>query len=222
MKAIPKPNTLKTATVNKKRDKQKQSRLDEGEQKNSNSSNSMLSLNGPTILTILRILLSILLMFFIFLPDTWARIIALVIFVVASLTDLIDGKWARRSKIVTDLGAFFDPLADKILINLTLLALTSLNIIPFWVFAIILVRDFTVDGLRMAIAKKGKTLPASFCGKLKTTSQMITLVIFLLNLIVNLEMLMVIGRIFLYFSLVLTVFSGINYLAKGINYLKNY
>ena len=72
-------------------------------------------MTGPTILTILRMILSILFMVFALLPDTWAKITALVIFIVGSLTDLVDGKWARKKKIVTDLGAFLDPLADKML-----------------------------------------------------------------------------------------------------------
>ena len=98
------------------------------------------SITGPTCLTILRMLLSIAFMVFATLPDTWAKITALVIFIVASITDKIDGNWARKSKQVTDLGAFLDPLADKMLVNLAFLILVYMGIVPLWVFATILLR----------------------------------------------------------------------------------
>lgn len=172
-------------------------------------------MTGPTILTIARMLLSILFMFFALLPDTWAKITALVIFIVASITDNIDGRWARKKKIVTDLGAFLDPLADKMLTSLAFLVLVYLNVVPIWVFAIILIRDFAVDGMRMMSAKGGVTISASFYGKLKTTVQMTALIILLLNLIVNQEIFTILGNIALYLALALTVFSGADYLIKG-------
>ena len=172
-------------------------------------------MTGPTVVTIIRMVLSILFMVFALLPDTWAKIVALVIFIIGALTDLIDGKWARKKKIVTDLGAFLDPLADKMLVNLAFLVLVYLNIVPLWVFAVILVRDFAVDGMRMMAARDGVTISASFYGKLKTTVQMTALIILLLNLIVNLELFTVLGNIALYLALILTVFSGADYLNKG-------
>ncbi|MBR3248839.1 CDP-diacylglycerol--glycerol-3-phosphate 3-phosphatidyltransferase [Candidatus Saccharibacteria bacterium] len=172
-------------------------------------------LTGPTILTILRMLLSIIFVIFALLPDTWAKITALVIFVIASLTDLIDGKWARKQKIVTDLGAFLDPLADKMLVNLAFLVLVYLGVVPLWVFAVILIRDFAVDGLRMMAARTGITIAASKYGKWKTTFQMTALIIILLNLIVNLEAFAILGNIALYLALALTIFSGGDYLLKG-------
>ena len=156
-------------------------------------------MTGPTILTIMRMFLSIIFMVFALLPYTWARIVALTIFIVASLTDLIDGKWARKKKVVTDLGAFLDPLADKMLINLAFLVLVCLEVVPIWVFAIILVRDFAVDGMRMMAARKGIT----------------ALIIIMLNLIVNLNFFTILGNIALYLALILTVFSGGDYLIKG-------
>ena len=176
---------------------------------------SKTKLTGPTYQTIARMLLSVHFLSFVLIPQTWARIIALVLFIIASITDLIDGKWARKQKIVTDLGAFLDPLADKMLVNLAFLALTSLNVIPIWVFAIILIRDFAVDGMRMMSARDGVTISASFYGKLKTTFQMTALIIILLNLIANIEFFTIIGNIALYIALILTVFSGADYLVKG-------
>lgn len=172
-------------------------------------------LTGPTYLTIARMILSVLFMVFVLLPETWAKIVALILFVAGAISDLIDGKWARHDKIVTDLGAFLDPLADKMLVNLAFLALVVLGIIPVWVFAIILVRDFAVDGMRMMAARDGVTIAASFYGKLKTTVQMTALIILLLNLIVNLELFAILGNIALYAALILTIFSGGDYLIKG-------
>lgn len=172
-------------------------------------------ITGPTILTIGRMLLSILFTIFVLLPFMWAKIVALVIFVIASLTDLIDGKWARKKKIVTDLGAFLDPLADKMLVNLAFLVLVYLNVIPLPVFAVILVRDFAVDGMRMMAARSGKTISASYLGKLKTTTQMTALIIILLNLITNIELFTIFGNIALYLALALTIISGADYLIKG-------
>lgn len=172
-------------------------------------------ITGPTYLTIARMILAVLFFAFVLVPETWAKIVALVLFVAGAISDEIDGRWARKHKIVTDLGAFLDPLADKMLVNLAFLALTTMNVVPVWVFAIILVRDFAVDGMRMMAARDGVTISASFYGKLKTTFQMIALIVLLLNLIINLTSFEVVGNIALYMALALTVFSGADYLIKG-------
>ena len=172
-------------------------------------------MTGPTYLTILRMILSVVFMVFALIPDDWARIAALVVFIIAAITDKIDGIWARKSKHVTDLGAFLDPLADKMLVNLAFLVLTYLSIVPLWVFAIILVRDFAVDGMRMMLARNGVTLAASFLGKLKTTVQMTALIIILANLVLNNDIIAILGNIALYFALLLTVLSGADYLING-------
>ncbi len=172
-------------------------------------------LTGPTYITIARMMLSTAFMIFVLIPETWTRIVALILFIAGAISDLVDGKWARKKKIVTDLGAFLDPLADKMLVNLAFLALVTLNVVPVWIFAIVLVRDFAVDGMRMMAARDGVTIAASFYGKLKTTVQMIALIIILLNLIVNIDLFGILGNIALYAALVLTVFSGADYLIKG-------
>lgn len=172
-------------------------------------------LTGPTCLTLLRIILSIIFMCFVLIPDLWAQIVALVLFVIAAITDKIDGIWARKQQLVTDLGAFLDPLADKMLVNLAFLALSYLGVIPLWVFSIILVRDFAVDGMRMMFARSGITISASFYGKLKTTFQMTALIIILANQILGTVFFAIVGNIALYLALILTVFSGADYLIKG-------
>lgn len=172
-------------------------------------------ITGPTFLTISRMILSIVFVIFAVLPYTWSRIVALVIFIIAAITDKIDGNWARRDHLVTDIGAFLDPLADKMLVSLAFLVLVYLGVVPLWVFAVILVRDYAVDGMRMMSARRGVTIAASFYGKLKTTVQMTALIILLLNLVVNFEPLAILGNIALYLALALTVFSGADYLIKG-------
>ncbi len=172
-------------------------------------------INGPTVLTLIRILLVAPVMICVFIDALPARVVAIVCFILAMLTDFIDGRWARRDKIVTDLGAFLDPIADKMLVNLTFLALVVLNVVSVWVFGIILVRDFLVDGLRMLAAKQKITLSASKFGKLKTMVQMFTLILFLVNLIFNNETFAIVNNILLYVVVILTVFSGLDYLYKG-------
>lgn len=177
-------------------------------------------MNLPTILTMLRIVLVAPLMICIFIDSVPAKVAAIIIFVVASVTDFIDGRLARKNKQVTDLGAFLDPLADKMLINLTFLALVALSLMPLWMFAVILVRDFAVDGMRMMIAKKGTVVSASIFGKAKTMTQMFTVILILLNRILDLQPLYIICTILLYIVVFLTLFSGLDYLVKGQKKLK--
>lgn len=177
-------------------------------------------MNFPTILTISRIILVAPVMILIFMDNLPAQITTIVCFTLASLTDKLDGHLARKNKQVTDLGAFLDPLADKMLINLTFLALVVLNIMPLWMFAVILVRDFAVDGMRMLAAKKHITISANIFGKIKTTVQMITIISILLNRILNFEPLTIINTILLYIVVFLTILSGAIYLFKGRKILK--
>ena len=172
-------------------------------------------ITGPTYLTILRIILAIIFLIFILIAESRARFLALIIFIIAAITDKIDGAWARKKNLVTDLGAFLDPLADKMLVNLAFLALVYLNVVPLWIFAVILVRDFAVDGLRMSFAKKNITIAASSLGKAKTTFQMTALAILILSLIVVSEPLIILGNILLDLALILTIISGADYLIKG-------
>ncbi len=144
-----------------------------------------------------------------------AKIVALICFIIASATDFMDGRWARRDKLVTDFGAFLDPLADKMLTNLTFLAFVILGFMPIWMFMLILIRDYAVDGIRMIAARKNVTISASIFGKLKTTIQMITLISMILNLIFMNEPLGVINIILLYTVVFLTLYSGLDYLIKG-------
>ena len=184
---------------------------------------SRTQITGPTKLTILRMALAVIFFIFVLIPTLPTHILALITFVAGAISDLIDGKWARKYQKVTDLGAFLDPLADKMLINLAFLALVTMNVVPVWVFAIILVRDFAVDGMRMMAAREGVTIAASFYGKLKTVFQLTALIILLVSLVFSwfsgiawfTQFLTIIGLIALYLALALTVFSGVDYLVKG-------
>lgn len=178
-------------------------------------------ITGPTYLTILRMILSVAFMFFVLFPDMWAKVVALVVFVVASITDKIDGNWARSQGLVTDLGAFLDPLADKMLVDLAFLAMVQVGIIPIWAFAIILVRDLAIDGMRMMIARSGVTVAASYLGKLKTTVQMIALIVLQLAAILQVNFIFIIGYIALFIAVALTVISGGDYLIKGWSKITN-
>lgn len=177
-------------------------------------------MNFPTILTIIRIILVAPVMILIFIDNLPAQIAVIACFTLASITDKLDGHLARKNQQVTDLGAFLDPLADKMLINLTFLALVALNIMPLWMFAVILVRDFAVDGMRMLSATKNTVIPANVFGKIKTTVQMITVILILLNRILNLEPLAIINIVLLYIVVFLTVLSGAIYLFRGQSKLK--
>ncbi|MBR2840148.1 CDP-diacylglycerol--glycerol-3-phosphate 3-phosphatidyltransferase [Candidatus Saccharibacteria bacterium] len=181
----------------------------------SRESANHVHITGPTYLTILRMLLSVVFMVFALLPYHWASIVALVIFIAAAITDKIDGIWARKSKKVTDLGTFLDPLADKMLVDLAFLVLVYINMAPIWVFAIIIVRDLAVDGMRMMAARNKVTIAASFLGKLKTTVQMTALITLLAAIVLQNNVIHILGLVSLYLALVLTIISGVGYLTKG-------
>ena len=172
-------------------------------------------LNLPTILTLLRIVLIVPLMICIFIDALPARIIALVCFVVASVTDFVDGRLARKRGEVTNLGKFLDPLADKMLVNLTFLALVALGQVPVWVFGIILVRDFAVDGVRMMAASKRVVIDASKYGKAKTMLQMITISLIIVNLMVGSEVFNAVNMTLLGLVVCITVGSGLDYIVRG-------
>lgn len=179
------------------------------------SSKTKLVITGPTMLTILRIVLVAPVLICLFMDSVPARIVAVSCFLVASLTDFIDGSWARKSKQVTELGTFLDPIADKMLVNLTLLALVVLGQVPVYIFGLILIRDLAVDGVRMLAAKNQITVGASDFGKWKTTIQMVTISLLIINLMLGNEILTIVNTVLLYMVLFLTLYSGLDYLIKG-------
>ena len=137
-------------------------------------------MNLPNKLTMLRILLIpvfMLVLYWGFPGATWA---ALAVFVIASLTDLLDGKIARKYNLVTNFGKFADPLADKCLVTAAMLWFVEIGQMPAWALLIVSVREFAVSGLRMIASDKGRVIAAGWSGKVKTASTMAAIVIMLL------------------------------------------
>lgn len=137
--------------------------------------------------------------------------IAAIIFVIASLTDALDGHLARSRNLVTTFGKFVDPLVDKLLTMAAFVVLVEASIIPAWAVIIIIARELIITGFRTLAADKGITIAASKWGKLKTTSQMIALVLLLLN---N-STLNIAGVYVFYIAVILTIISGLDYIIKN-------
>jgi len=143
--------------------------------------------------------------------------IALAIFIIASLTDLIDGKIARKYNLVTNFGKFMDPLADKLLVCAALVALVEMGRIPSWVVIIIISREFIISGFRTIASDNGVVIAASYWGKFKTTFQMIMVCL----MIANIPALSLITSIVMWISLILTVVSLVDYLWKNKEVMKD-
>ena len=149
---------------------------------------------------------------------------ALVIFIVASLTDLADGKIARKYNLVTNFGKFMDPLADKLLVCSALIALVELERIPAWVVILIIAREFIISGFRLVAADNGIVIAASYWGKFKTTFQMVMVCLMLVNIPgteVWMPWLNPLTQIVMWIALVLTVVSLIDYLVKNKGVMKD-
>jgi CDP-diacylglycerol--glycerol-3-phosphate 3-phosphatidyltransferase len=141
----------------------------------------------------------------------YADYISLVIFIVASLTDLLDGKIARKYNLVTNFGKFMDPLADKLLVCSALICLIELDRIPAWIVIIIISREFIISGFRLIAADNRIVIAASYWGKFKTTFQMIMVCL----MIANISALSVLTQIIMWIALALTVISLVDYLIKN-------
>ena len=142
-----------------------------------------------------------------------------VIFILAAITDTLDGKLARKYDMVTDFGKFMDSLADKMMTCAVLVMLMDLQKIPAWSVIIIIMREFGIMGFRVIAASKGKVIAASFFGKLKTTFQFLAVILFLLNNKIIYEFPIRIDMIVFYVAVFFTVLSFIDYFIKNINVL---
>ena len=146
--------------------------------------------------------------------------IAVAIFIIASLTDLLDGKIARKYNLVTNFGKFMDPLADKLLVSAALICLSP-KMIPAWVVITIISRELFISGFRILAADQGIVLAAGWWGKFKTAFSMIMIIVLIVNLPLQNEVLDVIGWVLIWISLALTVISMVEYVYKNIEVLKN-
>ena len=151
------------------------------------------------------------------------NLIALAIFIIASLTDLADGKIARKYNMVTNFGKFMDPLADKLLVCSALIALVELGRIPAWIVIIIIAREFIISGFRLVASDNGVVIAASYWGKFKTTFQMVMVCLMLVN-VPGMEVmwpwLNPLTQVVMWIALVLTVVSLIDYLVKNKGVMK--
>lgn len=174
-------------------------------------------MNLPNKLTMFRVILIPFFIVFLLVPITpYDKWIALAIFIIASLTDLLDGKIARKYNLVTNFGKFMDPLADKLLVCSALICLIELNKIPSWMVIIIIAREFIISGFRLVAADNGVVIAASYWGKFKTTFQMLAVCL----LIADIEVLSLVTQIVLWIAVILTVVSLIDYLIKNKDVMK--
>ena len=178
-------------------------------------------MNLPNKLTLFRVVLIPFFVFFLLAPyfEEYGNYIAVAIFIVASITDFLDGKIARKYNLVTNFGKFMDPLADKLLVCSALICLIQLELIPAWVVIIIIAREFIISGFRLVASDNGVVIAASYWGKFQTAFQMLTVIVLILN-IPN-KVFTILGTVLIYVSLALTVISLIDYIAKNKDVLKD-
>ncbi|MDD2971930.1 MAG: CDP-diacylglycerol--glycerol-3-phosphate 3-phosphatidyltransferase [Lachnospiraceae bacterium] len=175
-------------------------------------------MNLPNKLTILRVFMIPFFVFFMLTDYAGAasKWIALALFIIASLTDMLDGKIARKYNLVTNFGKFMDPLADKLLVCSAMICLVETKQLAAWMVIIIISREFIISGFRLIAADNGIVIAASYWGKFKTTFQMIMICL----LIANIELLTIVTQIVIWIALILTVVSLIDYLVKNKNVMK--
>lgn len=172
-------------------------------------------MNLPNKLTLFRIFLIPVFIIIMFLNIPSRYLIACIIFIVASITDAMDGHIARKHNLVTDFGKFMDPLADKLLVISALTCMIEAGLVQSWMVIIIVSRELTVSILRAIAAADGKVIAASGGGKLKTISQMLAIIVLLLGANFQNEFLLFIGWITILVATLLTLYSGWEYLYKN-------
>jgi CDP-diacylglycerol--glycerol-3-phosphate 3-phosphatidyltransferase len=186
-------------------------------------------MNLPNKLTILRIILVGVFMFFLFLHGVWAKALALITFLTASFTDFLDGYIAKKNNMVTNFGKLMDPIADKILVLAAFLAFVEMELVPAWMVVIIIFREAIITGLRITVLTQGKVLAAEDGGKHKMVSQVFSIVAILLFIIFKEAGIKVFGfwngsteriyRDIIFLLMLMTTFltlaSGMSYLIKN-------
>jgi len=166
-------------------------------------------MNLPNKLTLLRIILVPVFMAVLYMGFPGANWMALAIFIIASFTDLLDGKIARKYNLVTDFGKFADPLADKILVTAAMLWFVELGQMPAWALLIVVTREFAVSGLRMLASNKGRVIAAGWSGKVKTASTMVCIVLMFLPIPA------IVNTICVWVIALTTLYSGVEYFMKN-------
>ena len=177
-------------------------------------------MNLPNKLTLIRVILIPFFVFFLLInPEVTAlRIIADLIFIAASLTDMADGKIARKYNLVTNFGKFMDPLADKLLVCSAMICLIQTGQLPAWVVIIIVAREFIISGFRLIAAENGIVIAANIFGKFKTVTQMIMIIILVANF--SWGWWQFLGTLFVVIATIMTVLSLVIYIYQNIDVLK--
>ena len=177
-------------------------------------------MNLPNKLTILRVLL-IPVFVVLLLADFWGKYfdyIALAVFIIASLTDMLDGMIARKYNLITNFGKFMDPLADKLLVCSAMICLLDLGRIPAWVVIVIIAREFIISGFRLVASDKGVVIAAGYIGKAKTVFQMIMIMLMIIDFTEG-AMYMV-TQVVMYIAVALTIISLVDYIGRNYKVLK--
>lgn len=185
-------------------------------------------MNVPNRLTLIRIIMIPIFLLILVLPLNWGTVTWLgttipvtqvwgaLIFAAASITDFLDGQIARRQHLVTNFGKFADPLADKMIVMTTFILLVAMGAVPAWGVAIIVCRELAVTGLRLIVVETGgRVLAAAWPGKIKTTTQMVGIILLLLNNIGFSTLNIPMALIFFYICLFFTIYSGIDYFVQN-------
>lgn len=202
-------------------------------------------MNLPNKITVLRILLVPVFMIVFYLPFNNMNLVACLIFIIAAITDSLDGHIARSRNLVTNFGKFLDPLADKLLVAAALIALVGKDMIPSWFVTVVIAREFMVTGIRLLANGEGRVIAASIWGKIKTVTQVIAISlllidtyklpagdadIFMINKLQNLVMTFgdspitnligILSTVMIIISVIITILSGVDYLVKNKDVLK--
>jgi CDP-diacylglycerol--glycerol-3-phosphate 3-phosphatidyltransferase len=167
--------------------------------------------NLPNTITLIRISVVPFLFILLSSPNEFWSLILAILFVAASITDLVDGYIARKYRLVTTMGKFLDPIADKLIVNTAMILMIPIGRIPAWIVAITIMRDFIVDGVRSIASSEGLFIQASRLGKQKTLAQIIAVTALLIHYPFLGADAHQVGTIILYIAFVLTIYSGANY-----------
>jgi len=170
--------------------------------------------NLPNTITLIRLSVVPFLFILLWSPGEFWSLVLAILFVAASITDLLDGYIARKYQLVTTMGKFLDPIADKLMINTAMILMIPIGRIPAWIVALTIIRDFVVDGVRSIASSEGLFIQASRLGKQKTLAQIIAVTALLIHYPIFGADAHRIGIIVLYVAFVLTVYSGTNYFIR--------